>query len=220
MTHKEKCSALKQVRKTIADKLGIDLHQTECTYEGECSGTCPKCAHEEKILNKAILGSTIVASSIALCACDMTSVPKVERTDREEFCSTKGNNKGDNKGNKSGEMDPDIELAGEEVAPIDYDGGLGTMDPAIDDELAGDVAIAAYSYDVLCQAAAEFTGAPICEVESENDDGTITIHCYEVVDNGDGDVHTATVNRLYIYVYGGYGEDMNGEEVDLNPYIQ
>ena len=29
----------------------IDLKQEECTYKGECSGTCPKCKQEEEILN-------------------------------------------------------------------------------------------------------------------------------------------------------------------------
>ena len=66
MGSKEKCNVLKTVRKQIADKLGIDLHQKECTFEGECSGTCPKCAHEEKILNSALLKKGAAAASAAL----------------------------------------------------------------------------------------------------------------------------------------------------------
>ena len=54
MDGKQKCNVLKRVRKQMADKLGIDLHQKECTFEGECSGTCPKCAHEESGLNAAL----------------------------------------------------------------------------------------------------------------------------------------------------------------------
>lgn len=53
--HKEKCKELKQVRAKIAEDLGVDLHQTECTYEGYCSGTCPKCKSEEWKLNMAIM---------------------------------------------------------------------------------------------------------------------------------------------------------------------
>ena len=53
--NKEKCRHLRKVRKQIADELNIDLHQTECTYEGICSGTCPKCEQEEQILNAALL---------------------------------------------------------------------------------------------------------------------------------------------------------------------
>jgi len=52
--NKEKCKQLRKVRKQIADELNIDLHQVECTYEGICSGTCPKCFQEEQILNIAL----------------------------------------------------------------------------------------------------------------------------------------------------------------------
>lgn len=74
MTSKERCSELKKIRKTLADKLNINLNQTECTYEGECSGTCPKCKQEEKILNMAllkkgavILGATVLTMGLASC---------------------------------------------------------------------------------------------------------------------------------------------------------
>ena len=40
--HKEKCKVLKGVRKQIADKLGIDLHQTECTYEFGIKQCCSR----------------------------------------------------------------------------------------------------------------------------------------------------------------------------------
>lgn len=53
--HKEKCKELKKVRARIAEDLGVELHQTECTYEGYCSGTCPKCKSEEWKLNAAIM---------------------------------------------------------------------------------------------------------------------------------------------------------------------
>ena len=59
MDSRKKCDALKSVRKVLADKLGIDLHQKECTYEGECVGTCPKCKQEEEILNSALLSNSL-----------------------------------------------------------------------------------------------------------------------------------------------------------------
>lgn len=52
--HKEKCRELKKIRAKMAEDLGVELHQRECTYEGYCSGTCPKCMQEELILNAAI----------------------------------------------------------------------------------------------------------------------------------------------------------------------
>ena len=60
--HKEKCKKLKKIRKSMADKLGVDLHQQECTFEGKCSGTCPKCRQEEEIVNKAILQKVAIVS--------------------------------------------------------------------------------------------------------------------------------------------------------------
>lgn len=72
--NKEKCKTLKQIRKRMADVLDIDLHQTECTYEGTCSGTCPKCKQEEQQLNRALLGKTalaagVVGMSLSLAGC-------------------------------------------------------------------------------------------------------------------------------------------------------
>ena len=74
MTGKERCRVLKDVRKTLSQKLGIDLNQTECTYEGECKGTCPKCKKEESILNSALIkkgatlaGATLLTVSLTGC---------------------------------------------------------------------------------------------------------------------------------------------------------
>lgn len=72
--HKERCKKLKEIRKKIADKIGVDLHQTECTYEGKCSGTCPKCQQEERQLNQALLtkgalATGALAMSVSLVGC-------------------------------------------------------------------------------------------------------------------------------------------------------
>lgn len=65
--NKEKCKTLKKIRKKLADTLDIDLHQRECTYEGTCSGTCPKCKQEEEQLNRAILAkSALAAGTVAV----------------------------------------------------------------------------------------------------------------------------------------------------------
>lgn len=70
--HKEKCKRLKAIRKKMADGLGIDLKQKECTFEGECRGTCPKCRQEEEALNRALLGkaaAVAVSAGIMLTGC-------------------------------------------------------------------------------------------------------------------------------------------------------
>ena len=40
------CEALKKIRKEIADRCGIEYNITDCHYEGDCPGTCPKCERE------------------------------------------------------------------------------------------------------------------------------------------------------------------------------
>ena len=46
MRGKDKCRILKQLRKDIADRNGIEYQIEECKFKGECKGTCPKCEAE------------------------------------------------------------------------------------------------------------------------------------------------------------------------------
>ncbi len=54
MRGKDTCKTLKEIRKNIAEKNGIQLELEECTYEGDCSGTCPKCEAELRELECAL----------------------------------------------------------------------------------------------------------------------------------------------------------------------
>lgn len=54
MTGKEKCNLLRQIRKEIAESNGIVYLTSECTYSGECKGTCPKCDAEIRYLDAEI----------------------------------------------------------------------------------------------------------------------------------------------------------------------
>ncbi len=52
MKGKEKCTLLKSIRCKIARENGIDYRPTECTFQGDCKGTCPKCEAElQKLTN-------------------------------------------------------------------------------------------------------------------------------------------------------------------------
>lgn len=67
---KEVCKRLKAVRKAIAQANDINYEPTECKYEGDCLGTCPKCEEEvryiENELNKrSKLGKTASIVGIA-----------------------------------------------------------------------------------------------------------------------------------------------------------
>lgn len=126
MDGKKRCAKLKAIRKAVADKIGVDLHQVECTWEGECKGTCPKCKQEEDILNKAILtkgatiaGAAVVATSLAAC------------TPGTGVLGSLG----------IGGDDVDIVSGGNGGSDVDVAGYMEQDPEPIDTELSGDVAI-------------------------------------------------------------------------------
>lgn len=68
---KNKCEYLKEVRRRIAKENGIQLEQRECTFKGECSGTCPFCEAEMRYIEKELhkrrtLGKAVTVAGIAL----------------------------------------------------------------------------------------------------------------------------------------------------------
>lgn len=57
MNHgKDICNELKAVRQSIAKENGIPFETEECTYQGECHGTCPRCEAELRQLETALAG--------------------------------------------------------------------------------------------------------------------------------------------------------------------
>ena len=72
MTHgKNICNQLKEVRKRIAEENDIPLETEECTYKGECRGTCPRCEAEVRYLENALadrlrLGKVATVAGLAL----------------------------------------------------------------------------------------------------------------------------------------------------------
>ena len=72
MTHgRNICNQLKEVRKRIAEENGIPLEIEECTYKGECRGTCPRCEAEVRYLENALadrlrLGKVATVAGLAL----------------------------------------------------------------------------------------------------------------------------------------------------------
>ncbi|MCQ2521650.1 MAG: hypothetical protein MJ105_04670 [Lachnospiraceae bacterium] len=232
MTHKEQCRRLKAIRKTVADEIGVDLHQRECTYEGECSGTCPKCAQEEKILNKALLASAVAATTVMLTACGMEKVPS-------GVVDPKGGRDVEALG---GATEPPInEVDGMESAPPeevdpndDYDGGLEyeldgdvAYDPSseggeIEYELDGDVVcvdeVDLSDHNVGLTIAKNYSNAPIVEIDSVEENGNYMIHCYEVVEEEDGESHTATWDWIYVDLANKTVTNLSEEEIDYYIY--
>ena len=65
------CNQLKVVRRSIAEENNIPLEVEECTYKGECRGTCPRCEAEVRYLEGALserikLGKVATIAGIAL----------------------------------------------------------------------------------------------------------------------------------------------------------
>lgn len=64
MKGKDKCEFLKGIRKRMAELNGIPYEPRECTYEGDCTGTCPFCEKEAaellaKLVKKVAEGAEI-----------------------------------------------------------------------------------------------------------------------------------------------------------------
>ena len=70
MNGKSKCKILKDIRKQIARENDIALVISECQYQGDCSGTCPKCEAEVRYLEQELrkrqqAGKAIAVAGIA-----------------------------------------------------------------------------------------------------------------------------------------------------------
>ena len=68
---KDICQYLKTMRQQIAAENGIVLESPECTYEGPCRGTCPRCEAEARYLENALadrlrLGRVATVAGLAL----------------------------------------------------------------------------------------------------------------------------------------------------------
>lgn len=65
------CKVLKDVRGKVARENDIPLEIPECTFEGDCRGTCPRCEAEVRYLEQELrerksLGKAVTIAGIAL----------------------------------------------------------------------------------------------------------------------------------------------------------
>ena len=70
MNGKAKCKLLKQIRREIAKNNDIAYVTSECKYQGDCSGTCPKCEAEVRYLEEELrkrqnAGKAVAVAGIA-----------------------------------------------------------------------------------------------------------------------------------------------------------
>lgn len=86
MAGKDKCEFLKGIRKRMAEANGIPYEPRECTYEGECTGTCPFCEKEaaelmEKLKEKEAKGAIIETDHIGIDAIQSMQIRSMDEGD-------------------------------------------------------------------------------------------------------------------------------------------
>lgn len=86
MNGKATCAILKQIRRDIAEKNDIALTIAECTHQGDCAGTCPRCEAEVRILEKALaekkkkgLKTAVAGISAGLLAVGLSSCTPADK---------------------------------------------------------------------------------------------------------------------------------------------
>ena len=68
MRGKNKCKILRQIRQRIAEENDIPLITKECTYQGECFGTCPRCESELRYLEQQLARRQAVGKAVTVAA--------------------------------------------------------------------------------------------------------------------------------------------------------
>lgn len=85
MNGKSKCKILKDIRKQIAQSNDIKYVTSECKYQGDCAGTCPKCEAELRYLEEELskrqrAGKTLAVAGIAAAMVVGMSACTIDRT--------------------------------------------------------------------------------------------------------------------------------------------
>ncbi|MBQ3216348.1 MAG: hypothetical protein IJB35_00840 [Oscillospiraceae bacterium] len=71
MNGKKKCKILREIRQKIASENDIPYVTSQCNFQGQCKGTCPKCEQELSYLEQQLakrqqLGKLVTVSALAL----------------------------------------------------------------------------------------------------------------------------------------------------------
>ena len=183
MTHgKNICNQLKEVRKRIAEENDIPLETEECTYKGECRGTCPRCEAEVRYLENALadrlrLGKVATVAGLALGLAATTvqaqnDVPEIhigEPTDSTHQVVSKGVLKGTVIDSKTKEPLPFVNVILKKdgkmihVSTTDFD-GVYTIKPIPSGKYTIEVSTLGYHRFVREGVLVKPTGFTICDV--------------------------------------------------------
>ena len=66
MNGKSKCKILKEIRRKIAAENNIDYITSECKFQGNCTGTCPRCEAELRYLEEELRKRQLAGKAIAV----------------------------------------------------------------------------------------------------------------------------------------------------------
>ena len=83
---KQTCKILKEIRKQIAAENDIKLVIEECTYQGDCLGTCPKCEAEVRYLERELekrqrMGKAAVVAGLSVGLLGASQVALAQQSD-------------------------------------------------------------------------------------------------------------------------------------------
>ena len=86
MKGKKKCGILKRIRQKIARDNNIPLDTADCTHQGDCTGTCPKCEAELQYLEKELqkrTGEPVISADEPVYLQETAGLFVIERTEQE-----------------------------------------------------------------------------------------------------------------------------------------
>jgi hypothetical protein len=134
---KSTCRELKKIRKMIAEQNNIPLEDSECHYEGDCAGTCPKCDAEVRFLENALrkgqqLGKAValsgVALSLAACSNQTTEEPLISE-DTSDVEITEDSMKTDSVKTEAASFPVDIPILGGDFVIEEIDNPDSAVQP-------------------------------------------------------------------------------------------
>lgn len=108
---KTTCRILKDIRRQIAEANDIDLVIKECSYQGDCAGTCPRCEAEvaylerelarREAMGKVVRVTGLAAATFAAAACSLKPQQQTINPEEEEVVLA-----GDLESERCGEVEP------------------------------------------------------------------------------------------------------------------
>ena len=141
MLGKQKCKILKEIRQRIADENDIPYVTHECSYQGACRGTCPRCESELRYLEQQLALRASPGKRVTVAAlCAGMALTAVGCTPSEQMPNVEENNGiSDQVTVGAPTLNPeDLELEGE-VPCVDPESEF-TPEPK-EQELMGDIMI-------------------------------------------------------------------------------